>query len=120
MPQEQQPYVGGVTFERVTTPEELTDPRGSTSALTAQHVAELPYIQVAIAVLAKDDQELEASLRNADQDGIEAMMEACETFSSIADRHRACVELCNGAQARIMVILDRLTHGPEPAPWMED
>ncbi len=83
-----------------------------------QHVElllkELPAVRLAIGgILNKSDTELEALLRKGGVAARRHSFEFAKILLAIAKRHRALIEICDGACARLAIVMDRIERGPQ-------
>jgi hypothetical protein len=76
---------------------------------------ELPYMRLAIAMLDKNDVELEELVRNAGEDGQCELVKFCTELEDIQARHQALIDICQAVPARVMVVADRIVRGPTTA-----
>jgi hypothetical protein len=78
---------------------------------------EMPSLRMAVAMLNKDDQEMEAAIRSADEKTVTAFTDFAGTMERIRDRHQAVIDMCTAARVRILIVIDRCLRGPKPASW---
>jgi hypothetical protein len=104
------PYVGKLRFASI----------GETRTGTnEEHVQptlnELEPLRLAIALLNKNDVQLETVVRSADRDTLDGVMDLYECLKAIQERHQAIIDICRAAQARILIVGDRVVRGPQEA-----
>jgi hypothetical protein len=102
------PYIGGQRFESINDPA-----TGTNDEHVKMLLQELPYMRVACFILNSSDRDLEARMRGANEEALSDFLGLAEALVPIQKRHEAAVSICKDAAARVLVICDRLTRGPQ-------
>lgn len=102
------PYVGKLRFASI------GETRTGTNEEHAQlTLNELEPLRLAIALLNNNDVQLETVVRNADRDTLDGVMDLYDRLKAIQERHQAIIDICRAAQARILIVGDRVVRGPQ-------
>jgi hypothetical protein len=106
------PYIGGKRYKSIGNMD-----TGTNEEHVQLTLKEMPSLRMAVAMLNKDDQEMEAAIRGADERTVTAFTDFADTMERISGRHQAVINMCTAARVRIMIVIDRCLRGPKPAPW---